>query len=230
MKDRFSGPAPKSVKVIALVLGVICLIGMSGLGLFFSLDAEIEDRLQAGEQSSRGTIFTAYPDLMWRLLMQRKFPRDYGPGARLTRGEGSLCEAFIEKSLPRASSPLLGWIARPFSEHLMTTYIDKKRLMLYFANDWEGPPRGLDHQSIKRFRKPPSRLQAREIIELVLVATGTTETLLNQESDRIYRRLLTACVGMGETSRRPQYCEQMVDAADPKSVPSESEPPSTDPE
>jgi hypothetical protein len=65
----------------------------------------------------------------------------------------------------------------------MTTYIDKKRLMLYFANDWEGPPRGLDHQSIKRFRKPPSRLQAREIIELVLVATGTTETLLNQEPE-----------------------------------------------
>ena len=47
MKDRFSGPAPKSIKVTALVLGVICLIGMSGLGLFFSLDAEIEDRLQS---------------------------------------------------------------------------------------------------------------------------------------------------------------------------------------
>lgn len=230
MKDRFSGPAPRGIKVAALVLGVACLAGMSGLGLFYSLDREIEERIQAGEQSSRGTLLTAYPDLMWRLLMQRKFPKDYGPQAQLTRGKGSLCDYFIERDLPRASHPWYGWLAKPFSEHLVTTYIEKQRLMLYFANDWDGPPRGLDHQAIKRFSRPPAELKPKETITLVLLATGTEEARLDEEAQKIFDGLIEGCAKAVAARRRPGYCEQLQDGERVNSDPNGSESPSTDPE
>ena len=230
MTDRFSGPAPRGVKIAALLLGLLCLVGMSGLGLFYSLDREIEERVQAGEQSSRGTLLTAYPDLMWRLLMQRKFPKDYGPQAGLSRGTGSLCDFFIERDLPRAQHPWYGWLAKPFSEHLVTTYIEKQRLMLYFANDWDGPPRGLDHQAIKRFGRAPAELSPREQVILVLAATGVSEDRLVSEASQIYKGLAEICRTVSSSRRRPRYCDQLQRHPEASSVPSGSRSPSTGPE
>lgn len=225
MVDRFAGPAPRGVKVAALVLGLVCLVGMGGLGLFYSLDHEIEKEISAGEQSSRGTLFSSYPDLMWRLFMQRKFPKDYGPNPGLARGEGSLCAFFIERHLDRASKPWIGWLAKPFSEHLVTTYIEKRRLMLFFANDWDGPPRGLDHQSIKRFGKAPADLDARQVVTLVLVATGTPESKLVSETKTTYDHLVRSCQHLAASLDRPRYCEDLLRGAGSSSVPSGSESP-----
>ena len=222
MVDRFSGPVPRGIKVAALVLAAACLLGFAGLGLFYSLDHEIERDISAGEQSSRGTTFAAYPDLMWRLLMQRKFPRDYGPKPDLARGKDSLCDFFIERHLPRAASPWIGWLAKPFSEHLVTTYIEKHRLMLFFANDWDGPPRGLDHQSIARFGKAPTDLTAREVVVLVLAATGTPEATLPEATVTAYDHLVRGCEQLKASLHRPKYCDGLAPAQRPSSAPSGS--------
>lgn len=212
MADRFAGPAPRSIKLIALGLGMLCLLGMSGLGLFYSLDREIEEKMMAGEQSSRGSTLNAYPDLFWRQFMRRAFPADYGGRSALARGPGSMTQAFIDQEIDRANNLFLAWLARPFSEHLVTTYIEKKRLMLYFANNWPGPPRGLDHRAIARFGKPPVDLAPAEQLELVFAVTGTPEELLPHEVSSVLRALLRACESLPASRIRPAYCGELPEA------------------